>query len=66
MDSFQLGLLLQTMIEAMAVNVEVEAMKAANQDRERQGQVQAYPEETFKEKSGHLWALSNQAREQVR
>ncbi|MFA5381816.1 MAG: hypothetical protein WC356_01530 [Candidatus Micrarchaeia archaeon] len=64
MEAFEASLLLATYIEAMAVQAEIEAMKAANSDRERRGEVQAYPEEAFQEKAQYLFALVNQARKQ--
>ena len=54
------------MIEAMAVNAEIEAMKTENRLRAYRGEAQAYPEEAFKAKADHLWALSNQAQNQLR
>ena len=66
MEAFQAGMLLSTLIEAMSVYAEIEAMKAANESRAHRGETQAYPEESFKERADHLWALSNQAQSQVR
>ena len=66
MEPFQLGLYLQHLFEAMAVNAEIEAMKAENQYRESQGQSQAYPESAFQEKSQHLWGIANSVREIAR
>lgn len=66
MEAFQAGMLLSTMIEAMAVQAEIEVMKVANEGRAQRGEVQAYPEEAFREKADHLLALSYQASEQVR
>ena len=66
MEAFQVSLLLSTLIEAMAVNAEIEAMNTANWLRQYREEAQAYPEEAFTEKANHLWALSNQAREQIK
>lgn len=66
MEAFQAGMLLSTMIEAMSVYAEIEAMKAANEFWAHRGYAQSYPEESFKEKANHLWALSNLAREQIK
>ena len=65
MDTFRVGLLLSTFIEAMAVQAEIEAMKTANQERVSHGESLAYGEESFQGKAKHLWACSNQARMQV-
>ena len=62
MEAFQAGMLLSTMIEAMAVNAYIEGMKAANSQFPED---QPYTEKDFKEKADHLWALSNQAQSQV-
>ena len=66
METFQVGMLLSTMIEAMAVNAEIEAMKAANLFRQCRGEVIAYDDDAFEEKAQRLWSLSNQAQAQVR
>ena len=66
MEAFQAGMLLSTMIEAMSVYAEIEAMKAANEFWAHRGYAQSYPEESFKEKADYLRALSNQAQAQVR
>jgi hypothetical protein len=66
MNGFTAGMMLSTLIEAMAVMVEVAAMKTANRERELRGESPAYDETAFREKVDHLWACSNQAREQVR
>jgi hypothetical protein len=61
MEAFQLGMLISTLIEAMAASAEIEAMKAANQARESRGEAQAYPDEAFKDKADYLYGLSVQA-----
>ena len=58
MDEFKMHLLASHLVEAFAVNAEVEAMKAENQSREYRGETQAYPEDVFIEKAVHLWSLS--------
>jgi hypothetical protein len=65
MNGFTAGILLSTLIEAMAVMVEVAAMKTANKERAARGESPAYDEAAFREKVDHLWACSNQAREQA-
>jgi len=66
METFQLGLLLSTLIESMAVNAEIEAMKAANKRTELIGGIPQHGEADFKEKADYLWALATQAQMQVR
>lgn len=64
MDEFRLGMLLSTLIEAMAVNAEIEMMKMANAAPRKWDEHQPFSVKDFKEKADHLWALSNQARNQ--
>jgi hypothetical protein len=47
------------LIEAFAINAEIEGMKALNQSRERRGESQAYSEESFEKKASYLYNLSN-------
>ena len=60
MDDLLLGLLLSTQIEAMAVTAEMEAMKAANQERSYQRKAPAFNEAAFREISYRLISLSQQ------
>jgi len=62
MDTFRVGLLLQTMIEALAVNAEIEGMKAENLYHQNLGAVPFYGEASFEEKAQKLWSLSKLAR----
>lgn len=48
----------QLMVEAMAINVEVEGMKVTNQEREDKQMAFAYSEEDFQEKANQLWGIS--------
>jgi hypothetical protein len=66
MEVFQAGMLLSTWIEAMAVNAEIEAMKAANIKLLFEGFPPCHDDTAFQEKANYLWALSTQAQSQVR
>lgn len=59
---FDAALLLSSLGEMFAINAEIEAMKAANQEREQKGLAQAYPEDSFKEKADQLWGTANAVR----
>jgi len=48
-------------IAALAVMAEIEAMKAANQERRYRGEAPAYSEEQFREMADRLYALSQNA-----
>jgi hypothetical protein len=63
MQAFTAGLIAQNFIEAMAVQAEIEGMKATNAECSIRGEPPAYSEEAFQDKAGSLYVLANLARE---
>lgn len=51
------------LVEAMAVNADIEAMKAANQERLRRALALAYNEEAFDNRASTLRSLADRLRE---
>ena len=48
--------------DAMATYIEVAAMTAANQERARRGEVEAYAEGSFQEKAGKVLGIAERIR----
>lgn len=63
MGDFQKGLIAAYVVEAFAVNAEVEAMKAENASREDRGLAQAYGEEAFMAACRNLSDIATAIRE---
>jgi len=65
-DNFQFAMVLSMQVEAQAIVVEVEGMKALNQWREIQGASQAYDEGAFCAKADLLLGISQRILEVAR
>ena len=61
MKIHRLAVLFSTGIGALAVTAEVEAMKAANQERQYRGESPAYDEDSFRQLADRLYGLSQDA-----
>ena len=66
MDDFRRALVASCVVEAYAVNAQIEAMKAVNAHRERRGEVQAYGGSAFAEKADDLAHISERIVEVAR